>query len=97
MKLGMEVGFGPGHTVLDGDPAPTKGVQTTQFLAHVCCGQTDGSSTTDRYIKMPLGTDVGLGSCDIVLDEDATLLQNGRTSASPTFRPMSTVDKRLDG
>jgi len=22
MKLGMQVGFGPGHTVLDGDPAP---------------------------------------------------------------------------
>jgi len=22
MKLGMEVGLGPGHTVLDGDPAP---------------------------------------------------------------------------
>jgi len=22
MKLGMQVGFGPGHIVLDGDPAP---------------------------------------------------------------------------
>jgi len=22
MALGMEMGFGPGHTVLDGDPAP---------------------------------------------------------------------------
>ena len=22
MALGMEVGFGPGHIVLDGDPAP---------------------------------------------------------------------------
>jgi len=22
MKLGMEVGIGPGHTVLDGDPGP---------------------------------------------------------------------------
>ena len=22
MKLGMEVGLGPGHIVLDGDPAP---------------------------------------------------------------------------
>jgi len=22
MKLGVEVGLGPGHTVLDGDPAP---------------------------------------------------------------------------
>jgi len=23
MKLGMQVGLGPGHIVLDGDPAPT--------------------------------------------------------------------------
>jgi len=25
MKLGVEVGLGPGHTVLDGDPAPPRG------------------------------------------------------------------------
>jgi len=25
MKLGMQVGLGPGHIVLDGDPAPPKG------------------------------------------------------------------------
>jgi len=24
MKLGMQVGLGPGHIVLDGDPAPPK-------------------------------------------------------------------------
>jgi len=24
IKLGMEVGLGPGHSVLDGDPAPPK-------------------------------------------------------------------------
>jgi len=24
MKLGMQVGLGPGHIVLDGDPAPSK-------------------------------------------------------------------------
>jgi len=27
MPLGMEVGLGPGHIVLDGDPAPLKGAQ----------------------------------------------------------------------
>jgi len=27
MKLGMEVGLGPGNIVLDGDPAPPKGLQ----------------------------------------------------------------------
>ena len=34
------------------------------ILAHVCCGQTAG------WIKMPLGTEVGLGPGDIVLDGD---------------------------
>ena len=37
MVRGMEVGLGPGHIVLDGDPAPvlTKGVEPfPQFSAH---------------------------------------------------------------
>ena len=41
-KLGMEVLLDPGHIVLDGDPAhptPKNGAQTTQFSAHVCCGE----------------------------------------------------------
>jgi len=29
MKLGMEVGLGPGHIVLDGDPAPLPKSGTT--------------------------------------------------------------------
>jgi len=39
---GMEVGLGPGHIVLDGDPAPPKGAQPSplQFSVHVYCGQT---------------------------------------------------------
>jgi len=44
-------------------PLPQRG--TLQFSAHVCCGQTAG------WIKMPLGTEVVLGSGDIVLDGDA--------------------------
>ena len=64
MPLGTEVGLGPGHIVLDGDPVtPAKG-HAPQFSAHVCCSQTAG------WIKMPLGTQVGLGSGDIVLDGD---------------------------
>ena len=39
MKLGMEVGLGPGHNVLDGDPAPLP-QRDTPILGHVCCGQT---------------------------------------------------------
>jgi len=61
-----EVGLGPGHIVLDGDPVPIPQKKDTarQFLAHVCCGQMAG------LIKMPFGTEVGLGPGDIVLDGD---------------------------
>ena len=31
IKLGMEVGLGPGHIVLDGDPAAPKGAQPPNF------------------------------------------------------------------
>ena len=42
MALGMEVGFGPGHIVLDGEPAPLppKGTAPAQFSAHFYCCQT---------------------------------------------------------
>jgi len=39
MPFGMEVGLGPGHTVLDGDPGPPLG-HSPQFSATVYCGQT---------------------------------------------------------
>jgi len=43
MKLGTEVGLGPGDIVLDGDPAPLKkGAHQPPFSAHVRCGQTAG-------------------------------------------------------
>ena len=39
--LDTEVDLGPGHVVLDGDPAPHgKGHSSPHFLAHVCYGQT---------------------------------------------------------
>ena len=65
MKLGLQVGLGPGHIVLDGDPAPPplKGY-SPQFLAHICCGQ------MARWIKTPLGMEIGLGPGDFVLDGD---------------------------
>ena len=65
MPLGMEVGLGPGNTVLDGDPAlPPKGgtAAPPQFSAHVYRGQMVG------WIKMPLGMDASPGH--IVLDGD---------------------------
>ena len=55
MPPGMQVGLGPGHILLDGDPAPPpqKGAERPQFSAHSCCGQMAGR------IKMPLGREVG--------------------------------------
>jgi len=63
MALGMKVGLGPGHIVLDGDPAPLpKRGHSPQFSAHFYCDQTAGC------IKMPLGMEVGLSPGDFVLD-----------------------------
>jgi len=40
MKLGTQVGLGPGHLVLDRDPAPLPQRGTDpQFSAHIRCGQ----------------------------------------------------------
>jgi len=93
MPLDKEVGFGAGYIVLDGDPAPLppkKGHTSPHVLAHVYRGQTSG------WIKMPLGTEIGLGPGHIMLDGDPALPPKG-AQQSPTFRPMSTVVKRLDG
>ena len=61
-KLGMQVGLGPGHIVLDGDPAPPpqrvlpqRGT-APQFSAHICYGQ------MAAWIKMSLiDMELGLG------------------------------------
>ena len=66
MKLGTEVGLGPGLIVLDGDPPPPtkKGAQPLNFSAHVCCDQMAG------WTKMLHDTEVGLSAGDFVLDGD---------------------------
>jgi len=65
----------PGHVVLDGDPGhPLAKGHSPQLLAHICCGQ------MARWIKMPLGREVGLGPRDIVLDEDPAPLLKKRHS-----------------
>jgi len=67
MALGMEVGLGPGHIVLDGDPAalPKKSRARPQFLVHFYCGQSAGC------IKMTLCMEVGLSPADFVFDGDS--------------------------
>ena len=43
VKLALEVGLGPSHIVLGGDPASlSKKGTAPQFSAHVCCRQTAG-------------------------------------------------------
>jgi len=72
MRLGMEVGLGPGDFVFDGELGnqlhQKKGTAPTQFLAHVYCGQMAGR------IKMPLGTEVNLGPGNVILDDIAAPL-----------------------
>ena len=54
---------------------PQRGTAPSQFLAHICCGQTAG------WIKMPLGRKVGRGPSDTVLDGNAAPpFQSGTTS-----------------
>jgi len=59
-----------------------KGHSNPQFLVHVCCDQTAG------WIKMLLGTEVGLGPGDIVLDGDPAPPQKKRRgTAHQIFSP----------
>jgi len=92
MKVGMQVGLGPGHIVLGGDPAPLppKG-HSPQFSAHICCGQ------MAAWIKMSVGIELGLGQGDFVLDGDRAPPLPKRGGATTNFRPMFIAAKRLDG
>jgi len=85
---GLEIG-GPGHNVLDGDPAsPQRGQSPPNFRSiSIMAKRLDGGrlrprahcarwdpaphvyrGQTARWIKMPLGTEIGLGPGDFVLD-----------------------------
>jgi len=71
IPLGTEVGLGPGHIVLDGDPASPpqkkKGYCTAlhpQILGQCLLWPMAG------WIKMPLDMEVGFSSGHIVLDGD---------------------------
>ena len=88
VKLGVQVGLGPGHIVLDGDPVapPSKGHSPPPFSAHICCGQ------MAAWIKMPLGMEVDLGQGDFV---SLAFPQKG-CGATSQFSAISIVPKRLD-
>jgi len=94
MKLGMQVGLGPGHIVLGGDraPLPPKGGQPPPIFGPYLL------RPNGCMIKMLLGMEVGLGPGDFVLDGDAIPPQKGGGAPPPSkFRPMFIAAKRLDG
>jgi len=45
---------------------------------------------------MPIGTEIGLGPGDFVLDGDPVIPPEKRGTAPSKFRPMPIVAKRLD-
>ena len=82
----MEIGLNPGDFVFGGDPSTprTEGTPTTtQFLAHVYCGQTAG------WMKTPLGMEVDLCQGHIVLDGVPALRETG--TAAPILSAQSIV------
>ena len=84
MALGMAVGLGPADFVMDGDPATPRKEDTptsTQFLAHVYCGQMAG------WMKTPLGTEVDLGPGHTVLDGAPALRERGTAAPLDRFGP----------
>ena len=63
-------------------PPPQKeGRATPKFSAHVCSGQKAG------WIKMLLGTEVGLGIRNVVFDVDPTTPRKRYTHPCPIFGP----------
>jgi len=64
MKLGMRVGLGPGHIVLDGDPAPSppKGGGDPQYSAPICCAKwlyVGLAQMGDRLATIDMGRKLG--------------------------------------
>ena len=77
MALGMEVGLGPGHTVLDGDPAPLpkRGQTRRNFRPIFIVAE-----------RLSLGMEVGLNPGDFVLDGDPAPYPK-RAEPHPIFGP----------
>jgi len=92
MKLGTQVGLGPGHAVIDGDPVPPrKEAQQppySKFTVHAKPASVESAvhvycSQTAVWIKKKLGMDVGLSLCQIVLNGDPAPLPK-RAQLPPT-------------
>ena len=76
------------HCVRWGPSSPEKGGTTAPTFRPMYCGQTTG------WIKMPLGTEAGLGPGHIVLDGDPALPLPPKGAQQPaSFRSMCIVAK----
>jgi len=98
MALGMDVGLGPGHIVLDGEPArlPQKGGRAPlQFSAHFYCRQTAGCTKINKMQQDATWYGVRPQPGDFVLDGDPS--SPPLKVHSSNFCPMSVVAKRLGG
>jgi len=60
-------------------------------MSHVYCDE------TAAWVKIPLGTEVGVGLGYIVLDVDPAPHGKGHSGPPLTFRPMTIVAKWLEG
>jgi len=93
MALGMNEGrpWSSPHCARWGHSSPPQkgGRAGPQFSVHLYCGQ------TAAWIKMPLGTEVGLGLRDTVFDVDPATPRKKETPTPPNFWPMSIVAKSL--
>jgi len=92
MKLGMQVGLGPGHIVLGGDPAPPpqKGVRAPQIFGPCLLwpnGWKDQDGTRHGVRPHPRGLCVRWGPSP----------PHQKGGGAPNFRPMSTAAERLHG
>jgi len=81
MTFYVEVGLGPSHIVLDGDPAPLpqKGDIAPPIFGAFFCRQ------TTVWIKMALGMELGLGPGDFAFDGVPATPRTGGTPTSTQF------------
>jgi len=92
MKLGMLLGLGPGHVLLDGDPAPLPQTGAPKR----------GRGISGPYLLWPNGwmdqDATWYGGrpqpSNVVLDGDPP---SPKRCTGPSFRPMSIVAERVDG
>ena len=88
MPLGIEVGLGPGDTVLDRDRTPTPPKQGGTAAPHVLC------LVAKRLMDQDATWYGGRPQLGLVVLDGELAPQRG---TAPNFWPISVVAKRLDG